>query len=594
MATFLVAAIALGAAVLLATETLRVDVVALLVMALLAVTGLVTPEQAFSGFSSSAVITILSIFILTAGLERTGVSRLLGAWLLRWAGPHETKLLLVVMVAGALLSLFMNTIAAAAVLLPVVMGVARETDVKPSKLLLPLSFAALLGGMATLLTTSNILASAVLTASGLPPFGVLDFLPVGIPIVIGGILYMLFIGRRWLPEQWPGEAFARRRRGSLAQQYELTEDVYGLYVKPGSKMAHASIAHAGWGEALGVNIVGLSSGGRVIVAPPPERVVLPGDIALVTGASNAERLREYGLVVTEEPAWSGNLDSEQVSLVEVLIAPRSTLPGKSLRDIDFRERYGLTLLAIWRAGVSIRERVAETPLRFGDALLLQGRRDKVRRLQADPEFLVLEESDAPVDPRKRALAAGIMAAALSIAAAGVLPVPVAVLAGALLMILSECLTIDEAYGAIEWRAIFLVAGMLPLGLALQNAGLADELARLVASIAGNFSPLVVVAGLLLTTALLIQLVGNVTAVVVLAPIAIATAQAMHASPHAFTMAVALGASMAFVTPVSHPVNVLVMGPGGYRARDYARVGWPLAVLMLGVVLLILPLAWPLR
>lgn len=589
----LVLLIVVGASALLITEALRADLVALFVLVLLAVSGLVNPQEAFAGFSRPALITVLAIFILTAGLERTGVTHAIGARLLKIAGHKTGRLIPVVMAAGGGLSLFMNTIAAAAVLLPAVMGISRQTNVKPSKLLIPLSFAVLLGGMATLLTTSNILVSTALRDRGLQPFGLLDFAPVGLPMLIAGIAYMTLVGRRWLPDRWPAGQVERLQRlqAELTDLYGLKDGMCAVYVKPGSLMAGRSLAEGQWGERLGLNVVGVSRGGRITLAPASEQRIVEGDIVLAGGQVDDADLSAHGLVLTADPAWNGELEGQQVSLVEVLIAPRSTLPGQTLREINFREKFGLTVLAIWREGRAIRDALAEIPLQFGDALLVQGPRGKLRVLRAEPDFLVLAEPEEPVDTSRSRRAGLILVGALALAAFGVLPIAEATILGAVVMILAGCLKMDEAYRAIEWRAIFLIAGMLPLGIALDKSGAAGLLGGRLVEAVGRFGPLALAMGLFALTTLLVQAMGNVTTAVVLAPIAIAAAQHLGSDPRGFAMAVALGTSMGFLTPVSHPVNILVMGPGGYTFRDFAKVGWPLTVLLFVVVLICLPLFW---
>ncbi len=589
----LVLLILTGAAALFITEALRADLVALVVMVLLATTGLVTPQEAFSGFSRPAVITILAIFILTAGLERTGVTGVIGGRLLRLAGSGEARLIPLIMVAGAGLSLFMNNIAAASVLLPVVMGLARRTGVKPSRLLIPLSFATLVGGMATLLTTSNILVSSALRDRGLLPYGLLDFAPVGLPIVLAGTAYMTLLGRRWLPDRWPAgqEAERQRMQAQLPQMYGLEKDLQVLYVQPGSPLAGETIARAGWGEKLGLHLIGISRAGQVTLAPSPDQVVLPGDLVYIGGSLDKVQARASGLLPTQDPLWRGELDSEEVSLVELLIAPRSALPGRTLRQINFREKFGVSVLAIWRDGHPIREALGELPLRFGDALLVQGTREKLHLLQDEPDFLLLMEPERPPDRQRTGRAGLIMVGVLGLAAFGFLPIAEAMVLGAALMVLGGCLTMDDAYRAIEWRAIFLIAGMLPLGIAIERSGAAALLGNLLVAGVGRLGPLTLTMGLFWLSTLLVQVIGNVTTAVVLAPIAIAAAQDMGADPRAVAMAVALGTSMAFLAPVSHPVNVFVMGPGGYTFRDFARVGWPLTLLIFVVVLIFLPLFW---
>jgi di/tricarboxylate transporter len=592
---FFVTALILAASLLLISDKLRPDLVALLLLVTLGLTGLVDSQELFSGFSRAAVITIMALFIITDGLERTGATRLLGQQLNRLAAGNEARTVLVVMIATALLSLITNTIASAAVLLPAVIGISRQTRLRPSKLLIPLSFGALLGGMATLFTTANILVSAALAEQGLKPYGVLDFLPVGLPMAVAGIAFMVLVGRRLLPERAISGREAAARSGTLSDTYHLREAVTAVYVKPGSAMGGLSLAEGGWGERLGLNVVAISRGDSLNLAPDRKEEVLEGDVILFTGYTDDEELAHFGLIRTEDTVWRGQMTSGQVSLVEVVLTPRSSFVGKTLREIHFREKFDLSVLALWREAATIREGLVDIPLRSGDAILLQGRRSKIKLLREQPDFLVLEEDGAEIaSPRKAWLAVGLTTAALSLAALNILPVAEASFGAAVLMILCRCLSMDEAYGAIEWKAIFLIAGMLPLGVAMTNTGTAAFLSHVLVGVLGSWGSLAVAGGIFLVTMLLTQVMSGQATAVVLAPIAIAAAQSVGADPRGLALAVALGCSTAFLTPISHPANMLVMGPGGYTFKDYSRVGLPLTALMFVVLLVSLALFWNIR
>ncbi len=581
--------------VLLISERLRPDLLALLVVVVLGVSGLVAPQDLFAGFSRSAVITILALFIITDGLERTGATRLLGRQIQRIAAGGEARMVLVVMVIGAALSLVMNTIAAAAVLLPAVIGLARQSGRPSSKLLIPLSFGVLLGGMATLFTTANILVSNALAEHGYRPYGVLDFLPVGLPMAVAGIAFMTLIGRRLLPERVREGRETLRAGNTLLEAYQLQDTVHAVYVKPGSPMAGQSLATGGWGERLGVNVVGISRGGVINLAPPRAEAVRDGDVVLFTGQADAMDLEPHGLILTEDPAWRGQLASDAISLVEVTLAPRSTLAGKTLREIQFRDRYALTVLAIWREGNTLRDALAEIPLRFGDALLLQGARDRIRMLRKNPNFLVLEEEAGEGEaPRRAWLAVALTSAAVLLPAFNRLPIAESTFTAACLMVLFNCLTMDEAYEAIEWKSVFLIAGMLPLGTAIASTGAAALAGEWIVNGLGRWGALVVAGGLFVVATLLTQVLSGQVTPVVLAPIAIAAAERLQADPRGLALAVALGCSMAFLTPISHSANLLVMGPAGYRFGDYARVGLPLSLVLLVVFLSGLALFWGIR
>ena len=590
----LVFAIVIVAAILLITERLRSDVVALLTLVALALTRLVTAQEAFAGFSRSAVITILSIFIITEALERTGVTRVIGDRLLRLAGGSEKRLLPVIMLAGAALSLFMNNIAAGAVLLPAIIGISRKTDIKPSKLLMPLSFATIFGGMATLLTTSNILVSTALRDAQLKPFSLLDFAPVGIPIVVVGILYMTFIGQRLLPERNPGgNVRSTATPAQLAELYGLKQGICQVYVQSGSSMARLPVAKGGWSERLGLTVIGVSRGGQVTLSPPREFEIIEGDVVLVGGQTDDTDLSYFGLIRTEDPSWTGDLASDEIDLVEIILAPRSDFAGKTLKELNFRDKYGLTVLSIWRGGNAIRDALGDIPLHFGDALLVQGPHIKIRLLRTDPNVIVLDEDEGTptLQPRKGPMAALIVVATLVLATLELLPIAEAFFTAALALVLTGCITMDEAYKSIEWRSLFLISGFIPLGVALDHTGAAALIGQGLVAMLGQFSPVVLAGGLFLATAIAVQVVGNVGSAVVFAPIAISAAQQFGSDPRAFAMAVALGTSMAFLIPTAHPVNVLMMGPGGYTVKDFVKVGWGLTLTLLIVVVVVLPIVW---
>ncbi len=584
--------ILLIATALLITERLRSDVIALLALSALGLTGLVGPQDVFAGFSRPAVITILSIFIVTAGLERTGATRAIGNRLLKLAGTQEARLIPLIMMAGAAFSLVMNNIAAGAVLLPAIVGISRQTDLKPSKLLMPLSFATMLGGMATLLTTSNILVNNALREANVKTFSLFDFAPVGVPIVIVGILYMLFIGRRLLPDHRPGGSGRVTSPKELAELYGLKHGVCQVYVCAGSALADRPVSDAGWSEKLGLTVIGVSRGGKITLSPGKSFVILEGDVVLAGGQTDETDLAYYGLIRTDDPTWKGDLASDEIDLVELILSPRSDFINKTLKEINFRDKYGLSVLSIWRKGTAIRDALGDIPLLWGDALLAQGPRNKIKLLRADPNMLVLDEDDAPsVQPRKAPLAVGVVTVALALATFEILPIAEAAFAAALTLVLTGCLTMDEAYKSIEWRSIFLIAGFIPLGIALEHTGAAALIGQGLVAVLGRFGPVVMAGGLFLATTLVLQVVGNVGSAVIFAPIAITAAQQMGSDPRAFAMAVALGTSMAFLSPTAHPVNVMMMGPGGYTVKDFIKVGWGLTVALFIVVMIVLPIVW---
>lgn len=594
-------AILIAAVLLFLSERLRPDLVALLVVISLGLTGVLTPQEAFSGFSRSAVITIMGIFVLAEGLQRTGVTDQVGKLLLRLGGSTEKRMAFVVMLSGALLSLFMNNIAAASVLLPAVSGAARKSNVNSSRLLMPLAFGTILGGMATLLTTTNIVVSSLLRDRGLAGFGLLDFAPIGLPIIATGIAYMVLFGLRLLPSRSPVQdmlsSFSSLK--NLVDIYRLDERLIWARVPPASKLIGLSLDQSNLREAYNLNAIAIQRVGRLILSPPPEMTFQEGDLLVLEGRPEetpSEKLQSILQILPFEGSWQAlDFESQNVVVLEAVLTPRSNLIGQTLRDVLFREKYNLNVLAIWRAGRPIRTGLPDLPLQFGDALLLQGPRERFSILRSDPELIVLNgvpEKDFPVQD-KAWVALSIMVAALILSALSPLPFAEVVLGGALAMVLFGPITMDQAYQAIDWKSIFLVAGMLPMGIAMTKTGAATLLAEGVIRLLGQTGPLALLSGLLILTILLTQAMNGPAVATIIAPIAIQAAEQIGADPRSMAMGIALATSMAFITPLGHPVNILVMGPGGYHFRDYLRVGFPLTILIFGVLILLLPKIWPL-
>ncbi|MGB8644235.1 MAG: SLC13 family permease [Anaerolineae bacterium] len=593
-AAFVLAVIAL-AAILFISDRLRPDLIALLVLIVLGVSGILTPQETLSGFSRSAVITILGIFVLTAGLEKTGVTHTLGTWLIRLGGGTEGRMLVVLMLAGAFLSLFMNNIAAGSVLLPVAVGIARERGISPSKLMMPLAFGTTLGGMATLLTTVNILTNAVLTDNHLTPFGLFDFAPIGVPIVFVGIVYMFFIGRQLLPRRAPADwtRLMQASRRQLSDIYGLQERTMHARVPPASQLVGQTLEQAGLGRALGVNVIAIAHHGTARIAPPPSEPLQAGDdLYLEARPDQSELLQQRGVHIEPDAHLFQDLRAEGANLFEFVPAPRSNALGKTLRELHFREKFGLSVVAIWREGKPRRVGIGDLPLQPGDTLLALGSRRRAEIVQSDPDFIVLLSTPEENLRRGKArLALTVMIGALLSSATGVLPVAEAMLAGAIAMVLVGALTMDEVYQSIEWRAIFLIAGMLPAGLAMTKTGAAALVGNLLVTTLGGFPHIILLAGLMLITVALTQVMSGQATIVILAPIAITAALQLQSDPRTFAMGVALASSMAFLTPLGHPVNILVMGPGGYKFGDYVRVGTILTMVLLLVILVLLPLIW---
>lgn len=580
--------IVLTAIVLFATEKLRVDVVALLVLITLALTGLLTPAEVFAGFANPAVITVWAVFIVSGGLFKTGVADVLGSHIARLAGNSEPRLIAMIMLTCGLMSAFMNNIGATAVLLPAVAGIAHQTKIPLSKLLIPLAFSSLLGGNLTLIgTPPNILASSILAERGLPTFSFFDFLPTGIIVFSAGILYMVFIGRHLLPSYEPVKDIQTRR---------LREYISEVRVSDRSPLVGQALYETRLGAEYGLSVLAIIRNQKNRIIPLPDVRLAAGDLLIVEGAAKDLMRAQEALALISETGQEADLimNSDENHLVEATLSPRSSMAGRSLKQMRFRDHYGFTALAIWRHGEVIFQRLSEVELQFGDALLLQGPHHRLAALQEGDDFLVMEPVALEQRRRDKApLAVGIMLLVLALTTLGGLHISLAMVIGVALMVLGGVLNMDEAYQSIEWRSIFLIACMLPLGTAMETTGTARFLADLVVGATAGLGLLATLAAIYILAGLITEPMSNAAATVLMVPIVIDIALELGASPQAFVLATVIGASTSFLTPVGHQANVLVMGPGGYRFSDYTRVGLLLNLVILIATLLFLPLIWPL-
>jgi di/tricarboxylate transporter len=779
----LVMAILSVSVVLLVTEWIPMEVTALLAMGSVALTGLVRPVDALAGFSNPAVVTVWAVFILSGGLTRTGVANILGRWVLRMAGKRESTMIVVIMTTAGLLSAVMNNVAVAALMLPVVMDIARHTRRPPSRLLLPLAYGSLLGGLTTQIgTPPNILVTDALHDAGLETFSFFDFTPVGLAILFAGVVFMVFIGRHMLPRRDVVKATAEGRDMDLTSHYALQERMFTIRVPEKSDLIGRTLADIRLGSSLGLNVIGITRHEKTLLSPGPGDMLQAGDLLTVQGRPDAmDQLSRWRELVTEDDAmdiikpysdavrlaelrlsdhstYSGKtlnqlnfrqrfganvlalrrnaiirrsrlqddtlqsgdwlliagpgekleamgdmpgfdrfrfmsrsevidtyhlherlmvlrvppdavivgqtlkesrlgdmlgsrvlgilrgdqpivmpepweviqigdrlvvegrrsdfelltvleqlaidkrspvdmeaLTSGGFGMVEAILSPQSTLEGQTLRQLNFREKYGLTVLALWRKGQAIRAQLRDHSLRFGDAILIHGPHAKLKLLGQEPDFIVLTETaQEPLREEKAAVSTAIMCLTLLPVILGWVPIYIAAVVGAAVMVMAGCLSMEEAYRQIEWKAIFLIAGMLPLGSALDQTGAARYIAVGVVNMVGPYGFKAVMLGLVGLTFLATCFVPTAALVVLMAPIALNTSANLGINPQTLMMAIAMAASASFVTPISHPANILVMGPGGYRFMDYFKVGGTLTLVVLVVIMIVLPLFWPLH
>ena len=589
-----------GTMVLFITDKLRPDIVALLTVLALMLTKTLNITEAMAGFANPAVVTIAAIFLITAGLTNTGIAARIGEYLFRIAGKSEARLVAITMTASAMLSLVMNNIAAASVLIPGLRSISQRTEIRSSKLMIPLSFGTLLGGMATIFTTINLLANDALRQAGLIPFSLFDFFRIGSLMSIAGIVFMVMLGRKILPN-YPGQETLKAYRNpeELARIYRLPDLVFEARILQGSPLDGKSIAESQLGHAFNVTIIGLHRGTRMMLVPKARDLLHAGDRLIIKGDRKSLHTAGEQLGLKLETAGAGlnvNLADLNVGVVEVILSPYASILGQSLREMNFRHKFGLAVLAIMREGEPILRGVKNTPLRFGDTLLVQGPHARIKILNQERDFIVLEAPECIGEigrPDKAPWALTGLGLMLLAAGFGIVPIAAAALLGALVMILSGALKMDAGYQAIEWKAVVMIGGMLSLGMALDKSGAADMISRNLLHVLNPLGPMSVLAGFFLISISFAQILSGAATTVLLAPIALSTATQLHVSPYPIMMVLVLGASSGFLTPVSHPVNVLVMGPGGYKVGDYVRVGLSLTAIVFLLAMALVPLFWPL-
>jgi di/tricarboxylate transporter len=584
----------LVALVLFALEVTRPDVVALGVTLALLLSGTVDVADGFSGFSNPAVITVVAMFILSAGLVRTGVADWIAGFVARAGGSSPVRLTLIVMLTSGVMSAFMNNIAAVAVLMPAMFVIARQTGYPVAKLLMPLSFGSLLGGLTTVIgTPPNLLVSIALEESRWDAFEMFDFLPTGLVVLAVGAAYMALIGRFLIPER---EGDGR----DLTETYALQDYLTELIVPEGSPVADKTLAESDIHSSLGLTVLRVQRAvddALTVLTPSPNMVLRVGDRLVVEGSITdlvGESSRPLD-IYAETKLTAEALTNEDTHLGEAAIAPGSHLVGTTIARGWIRRRYGVLVLALRRRGETLRDRFITVPLEIGDVLLVQGPENALSDMAASRDFLMVNRIESKRRlPKKAPYALGSMAVAIVAAATGLLHISVAGMVGVLLMLLTGCIRPEEMYRDIEWWVIFLIAFMMPLGIAMDDdhSGTARWLAESLVDLVGDFGPYVVLAGLIIFTTVLTEVMSNAAAAVLLAPIGIAIAVGMGFEPYPFLMGIAIGASTTFLTPIGHQSNLLIYGVGNYRFTDFPRVGGPLNVLLFGVAMLVVPVVWP--
>jgi di/tricarboxylate transporter len=584
-----VLALLVAAVVLFITEKLRVDLVALIVMAALLVSGIITPEEGIAGFSNPATVTVAAMFVLSHGLFKTGAINLIGNGLTMIGRRSYWVAVLAMMLLIGGISAFINNTAAVALFLPIVIGLARDLRVSPSKLLMPLSFASMFGGVCTLIGTStNILVNSIGIAHRQPPFEMFEFAPLGLIMFAAGTLYMLAIGTRLIPN--------RRTSKDLTETFGMGDYLTEIILLPEAKSVGKSIKDSPLIEEMDVDIIEIYRDQELLSPPSPETVLQANDLLRVR--CNVEMIRKLedrvGVVLKSGLKWRDeDLQSAEAILVEAVIAPGSPLEGRSLKEADFRNSYGATALAIRHRGTVMRENLGNIPLKAGDVLLIEVRRDRLSQLKRNQAFVVVSELPVQDFRKGKIVPALVIIAGVVIAATlNILPIVAGAIIGSVLFVATGVIDLEEAYEAIDWQVIFLLAGILTLGTALETTGAARLISSAILKTFGVWGPVAMIAAFYLLTSLLTEAMSNNASAAMIAPIAITTAETIGVSPRPFLVAVTFAASASFMTPVGYQTNTLIYGPGQYRFSDFLRVGTPLNLIFWVVATLLIPQFWP--
>lgn len=576
------------AMVLFSIERIPAEVTALALLMFLILTGLLPTEEAFAGFSSDVVLMMFGLLIIMAALDRTGVTDLVGRAILRRPDSGPLKILAVVMIAAVVIGAFMSNTAATAFFLPIVVGVARRQQLSPAKFLMPLAFASILASSITLIGTStNIVVTGMMANYDMRAMGMFELAPVGIPIAIVGLVYMFFVGRHLVPDRSPPDKFE-----DLSIHLYFSE----MSISNGSALVGHTLKEAHLGSDLDLKILGVIRDDTAHILPRATTRLEVGDVLLVEGKRDAVlgAAESDDIDMVAEVEFSvDDLPTERIGLEEVILVPGSPLIGRTLEGLDFRSGYGLQVLAINRHGETLTRKMSHIRLSTADVLVVQGDRAHIRTLDRQGLFRILGPIDRQRPRRRRApVAIAIFLGTLIVATANVLPLSVAMLLGALLVLASRCITPGEAYSQVNWTVLILIACMLGLGTAMENTGTASFLAQWIVRLVGGGNPVWLLSAFFALTVLLTQPMSNQASAALVLPIALQAARQLNLNPRSFAMMIALAASCSFLTPLE-PACLLVYGPGHYRFFDFPRVGLILSVLVYLIAITAVPLLWPL-
>src|SRR5262245_57045293 len=605
MSQLVIVLILLAAAIgMFAINKPRLDVVALIMLTALPFTGVLTMGEALAGFSDSNIVLIAALFVIGDGLVRTGVARRLGDWLIAKAGGNEVRLIALLMVVVCGLGATMSSTAVTAIFIPVALRICQSTGIGPGRLMMPLSAAALISGMTTLVATApNLVVNSELQRHGQPGFHFFSFTPFGLPVLALGIVYMIF-ARRWLATTSGEKASHRASFAAWIEEYRLADRENRVRITDRSPLVGKKLEELNLRSASGASIVAIERNRRFsaeVLRPTAKTELMAGDILLVdlfAPDSDVAVLRQQ-LALEELPLTGAYFSdrSQEIGMAEVIVPPSSELVGNTVAEADFRTRFGLTVIGLRHGTVAQGRRLLDEALRVGDTLLLIGPWNDIEKLRADDRNLVILRLPAELDqvlpvPAKALQALGCLALVVGLMISGVIPNVQAALIGCLLMGALGCVDLASAYRSIDWKTIVLIVGMLPFSIALQRTGGVDLAADALRALTSGGGTYVVLGTLFVITALLGMFISNTATAVLMAPVALAVANELGASPYPFAMIVALAASTAFMTPVSSPVNTLVVGPGNYTFGDFVRVGVPFSVIVMIVSVILVPWLLP--
>ncbi|HEY98580.1 MAG TPA: SLC13 family permease [Dehalococcoidia bacterium] len=584
----LVGIIVIAAMAMFIWGKVRIDVIALCVLVLLFVLGLIESEHVLYGLANQATVTLAAMFIISEGLVRTGLVEWTARKLDHLAGKTELRLMLFLSLTAAILSAFIINAAIVAIFIPVAMVLARSRKIAPSRVLIPLSYASQFGGVCTIVGSStNLIVNSIAVNNGMEPFGFFEFLPLGLAMVGAGLVYLAAVGRWLLP--------VRKAEAEQVDKYRLMDYLAELQVTEKSPLIGQTWETSKVGDETRIELANLLRETKAVSRPSRTRIK-PGDILLLHG--NIEQILQieskYRLKTLKDARVKDQtLSSHNMKISEVLIPPGSNLIGRTLHESAFFRRHRLMILAIQRRGRTIRERLADIKLRENDTVLLQGDKDDIAHIMNSPNAIVTNELTDLYLRRNRAfLALAVVLAVVILTTLNVMPVMLAAVLGAVAMVVTQCLTIDEAYKAVDWKIIFLLAGVLPLGLALEESGATLWLADHVLEPLGGNGSVALLAALYFITALLTEAMSNNAAAAILAPIALSAAATLKIDPRPLLVAITFAASTSFATPIGYKTNTMIYSPGGYRFSDFTRVGVPLNLIFWGLAVLLIPLIWP--